>query len=95
VFFGPDVLVLLAVWVGLGFAGGAIGRSKGMENSGFLLGLLLGPIGLIIIAVTQPSQERRDQVARKQGMVSCPHCNEFVRPGASVCRHCQHEMAVT
>lgn len=33
------------------FIGKAIGVSKGMPWAGFFLGLLLGPIGLIIIAV--------------------------------------------
>ena len=42
-------LLLVALWVGFGFWGAFIAKNKsGGGCAGFLLGLLLGPIGLII-----------------------------------------------
>jgi uncharacterized membrane protein YeaQ/YmgE (transglycosylase-associated protein family) len=87
------VYIVISAFI-FGFLGGAIGRHKNMENKGFFLGLLLGPIGLFVIAVIKPSPETRDSQARQQGMVMCSHCREFVRPGATVCRHCQQQMVV-
>ena len=54
------VIVLLLVSGGIG---AAIGSSKGHAGVGFVLGLLLGFIGWIIVAVMSPSpevQRRRD-----------------------------------
>jgi hypothetical protein len=54
----PLVTVILLVWVvGAIFAAGAIGNRKGRPGTGFLLGLFLGWIGVIIIAVTPPTRD--------------------------------------
>jgi hypothetical protein len=41
----------IAVWFVLACIGGLIGGSKGLGGQGFFLGLLLGPLGILIIAV--------------------------------------------
>jgi hypothetical protein len=49
---GSYVLVWLIIWVAFGFFGGVITKSKGRgAGIGWVLGLLLGGIGLIIAAV--------------------------------------------
>jgi MFS family permease len=54
----PLVTVILLVWVvGAIFAAGAIGNRKGRSGTGFLLGLFLGWIGVIIIAFIPPTRE--------------------------------------
>src|SRR5690349_15324810 len=45
--------IFIIAWVIFGLIGAAIGSSKGLGCAGFLLGVLLGPIGLIIVAVMQ------------------------------------------
>src|ERR1700716_71237 len=77
----------------LGFVGAGIGRDKGLAGPGFLLGFFLGLIGLVVIAVLQPSQERLDRASRERGMMRCPHCKEFMRQGATVCHYCQREIS--
>jgi predicted Zn finger-like uncharacterized protein len=72
------VLVLLVVFGVVGFL---IGQSKGRADEGFALGLLLGPIG-ILIALFLKDKRRR-----------CPHCQEPIAPTASVCPHCQRQLA--
>lgn len=71
-------LVLLWLWwITCGLAGIAIG--KGFRNqpfAGFVLGVLLGPLGWLII------------LGLHDWRCLCPHCGDSAIPGASVCRHC-------
>lgn len=46
--------VFIVLWVVFAAAGYAIGKSKGRASLGFVLGLLLGLIGIIIIACLKP-----------------------------------------
>ena len=75
---------LLCVWfvAGLFFAviGGMVTGGKGRGRSeGQLLGLVFGPLGLLIALILGPGTK---------GKVRCPECKEFVQPGAKVCKHC-------
>lgn len=55
----PIQTLILLIWVLTAITVGAvIGRRKGRPWTGFTLGLLLGWIGVIIIAVTRPTHER-------------------------------------
>ena len=59
-----ETVVVLLVWVlAAMLAGSAIGTRKGRPAAGFLLGLLLGWIGVIIIAATPPT---RDMLVRRE-----------------------------
>ena len=54
----PVGAVILLVWVVAAiFAAEAIGRRKGRPGAGFLLGLILGWIGVIIIACIPPTHD--------------------------------------
>ncbi len=75
------LLLTVGPAVGFFFLGGAIGNSRGRKTAGRLLGLFLGPLGLIIAAVL-PREGRR-----------CPYCCEVVYPGATVCPHCRQSIA--
>lgn len=48
---GVAIVVWLIAAVVCGVIGGFIGQAKGRRRSGYLLGLLFGPIGLIVVAV--------------------------------------------
>lgn len=64
-----DVLILL-VWVLGGiFAASAIGNRKGRPAAGFLLGLFLGWVGVIIIAVTPPTRDMLVQRERERQQI--------------------------
>lgn len=71
----------VVIWVLCGIAGSMIGARKGLGCEGFALGVLLGPIGLLIAALMQG--DRRP----------CPFCRELVRDGAAVCPHCHRDLA--
>lgn len=47
-----DWTPFIVVWLIFGVIGAAVGASKNMGCAGFLLGLLLGPIGIVIVAVS-------------------------------------------
>lgn len=50
------VLIVIVIWVGLGLACGSIWQKKGGSwGVGFIIGLLLGLIGLLIVALASPS----------------------------------------
>ena len=49
-----DTTTILIVWGVCALIGAAIGSSKGQGGLGFFLGLVLGIIGVIIIAVIKP-----------------------------------------
>jgi len=76
-----EALLPLFLILGLFFAivAALIGSRKGQGGLGFILGLLFGPFGILIMLFTKGS--RRE----------CPYCKEIVKQDATVCPHCQRE----
>lgn len=62
-------------------AGTAIGHEKRQASTGFVLGLVFGPVGLIVMAVLP-----------KRYYYTCPHCGGGIEKGFSRCRHCGGEV---
>lgn len=91
--------VALIGWLVCFIIGAGIGSSKGKGGEGALLGLLLGPLGLILIALSTPTPEVLAQRAAavaaaqpdaKKGLYrECPHCKEDMRRDAGTCPHCR------
>jgi uncharacterized membrane protein YeaQ/YmgE (transglycosylase-associated protein family) len=72
----------ILAWIIIGsLVGGFIGSIKNRTSQGVWLGLLLGPIGCIIVAVLPA-------VAAAQ----CPHCHGGVDGVAAVCCHCGRDI---
>ena len=90
-------VIIWIIWLACGFIAGAVNNSGGHSFwSGLALGLILGPIGVIIALITgsnEPEMRTRarsgeaDQVARGE-MKRCPFCAELIRPEATVCPWC-------
>lgn len=72
---------LFLLWcVVCGGIGAAIGSWKSRLLGGFVLGLLIGPLGWLLVAVG-PSMGRK-----------CPECKGDVPMGATKCKHCGSEL---
>ena len=74
------------IWVILGaLIGVAIGLRKGRVGAGFFFGLLLGPIGWLLVAVGPDRTLRR----------LCPACRGKVPSDASKCMHCGSDLGTS
>ena len=70
----------LIVWIVCGIVAAMIGSGKGATGSGFFLGLILGPLG-ILIAIFMKGNRRK-----------CPSCHEVIDPTAMKCPKCQADL---
>ena len=72
----------------------AIASSKGGSGLGaFFVGLLLGPIGVLIACFMGDPQRLAETQAAQGGRKKCPRCAELVMADAQVCRFCGYEFA--
>jgi hypothetical protein len=89
-------MTTVGVWLALaalsGLIGASIGGNKGLGGQGFWLGALLGPIGWLIVATQKPTSAAADATAAQEGRVKCPHCAEWIRSEAAVCRFCGRDV---
>lgn len=94
--------LILLLWVIVGGGVGAvIGSQKGRGATGFILGLVLGVIGWVIVLLLEPAaghSANRLVVgttptpgSHAQMYRECPRCKEQMRRDASLCPHCRSE----
>lgn len=78
-------MTFIAIVVACAVACAVIANSKNRNGGGwFVIGLVTGFIGLIVIACL-PTVKAREAVK------VCPKCAEEVKLAAVVCRHCGHD----
>jgi hypothetical protein len=68
--------ILVLIWLCCAIVGALIGAAKGRAGAGAAWGLLLGPIGCLVIAVAPDARAK------------CPACKSALNPGASECHRC-------
>lgn len=73
--------VIAFVWIGCLILCTYIGMRRGFPFLGFLNGLVLGPLGVLIVVI-QKDSTRRD----------CPYCAEMIKVEARVCPFCRNEI---
>jgi hypothetical protein len=80
---------IVVVCLFFGFLGAVVAqRRSGETGGGFLMGLLLGPIGVLIAALKKPDPTLVDRSRQREGLTKCAFCAEYIKAEAIVCRHC-------
>jgi ribosomal protein S14 len=88
-------LLIVGLWLLCGVIAAGVYTSKGRSGAeAFIVGVALGPIGVLLALLTPSDTAALEHQAVTSGaMRKCPHCAELIRPEATVCRHCTRELA--
>lgn len=85
---------IVVLWFVCGVVAGIIASGKGRSGCGwFILGLLLGPLALLGVAIASRDTRRDEQAGLQSGKLRrCPACAEVVKREATICRFCRTDL---
>lgn len=83
-----DKVGYFLIWVACGIAAAVVASSKNRSGTAwFFLGILLGPLALLMVGFMPSPQEAHSEL----GLKKCPYCAEEIQPEAIVCRFCSKD----
>jgi len=72
----------VAIWLMCGVIAGFFGYHKGVGFGGFIVGVILGPIGIILVLMSVGNRVR------------CRFCRQYIDPNSASCQYCHTENPV-
>lgn len=89
-------MLYVILWLACGGIAASIYRNKGRSWAiGLIAGLLLGPIAVLLAAISGTDAAAKEQRELNSGSSQkCPHCAELIRSDAKVCRFCGRDVTV-
>lgn len=95
VMFDNMFLVTLVISIICGMVTNAIATNKGRSGAWFFVGLLFGPIGILVaLIISKDSDELGRQGVETGDNRKCPFCAEIIKAEAKICRFCQKELSL-
>jgi hypothetical protein len=73
--------IAVIFWILCGVVAAMIGAKKGEPVSAFLVGVLLGPFGILAALLSKGNRK------------TCPFCRESIHKDATVCPRCQRDLS--
>jgi len=71
--------IIIPLWLLCGIVAAIIGAQKGEGCVAFIVGILLGPFG-VLLALLSPGNQK-----------SCPYCRKMIHEDATICPYCQKQ----
>lgn len=86
-------ILLIGSYIVVIFISGIIGKSKGRTALGYVLGILSGPLGiLIILFIPEEKMKKEMREVKNRTAKKCQYCAEIIKIDAIVCKYCGRQV---